>query len=231
MNTCSYQYERLFKHGRSRPRTLTYRLGRVPRGVAIPQLRQQLFAAAEQVVLRDGPARLSSRAVTGEAGVATGLLHAHFGDLGEFLTAYAVDRSFLVGAAAAGLPERAGRGEVAQHLGDALAAVPRPHLTVLARLMVLRPELADRVRAVLGDRAAGLDAIEQAIAAYLTAERRLGRIAASADPAAMALALVGVLHHLVLTAATAEEAAARLRRAVGAIVRGAGDTAPLESRP
>ncbi|SDE05431.1 TetR/AcrR family transcriptional regulator [Glycomyces harbinensis] len=197
----------------------------MPRGVAIPQLRQQLFAAAELVVVRDGPARLSSRAVTGEAGVATGLLHAHFGDLDEFLTAYAVDRSFLVSAAAAGLPDRAGHGEVAQNLAEALAVIPRTHLTVLARLMALRPELAGRVRTVLGDRAAGLDAIEQAATAYLTAERRLGRIAADADPAALALALVGVLHHLVLTEDTGE----RLRRAVTAVVKGA--EAPLESRP
>lgn len=197
----------------------------MPRGVAIPQLRQQLFAAAEHVVVRDGPARLSSRAVTGEAGVATGLLHAHFGDLDGFLTAYAVDRSFLVGAAAAGLPERAGHGEVAQNLDEALAAVPRPHLTVLVRLMALRPELAGRVQAVLGDQAAGLDAIEQAATQYLTAERELGRIAADADPSALALLLVGVLHHLVLT----EGGADRLHQTVTAVVAGA--RAPHESRP
>nr|WP_255673019.1 TetR/AcrR family transcriptional regulator [Glycomyces amatae] len=184
-----------------------------------------MFAAAERVVVREGPARLSGRAVTGEAGVATGLLHAHFGDFDEFLTAYAVDRSFLVSAAAAGLPERAGGGAVARNLGEALSAVPRPALAVLARLMVLRPELAGRVQAVLGERAAGLDAVERAAAAYLAAERELGRI--GADPSGVALALVGVLHHLVLTAGPDEDITAPLQRAVDALVIGA-DKAPLE---
>lgn len=169
----------------------------MPRGVAIPELRQQLFAAAERVIARDGPGRLSGRAVTGEAGVATGLLYAHFADLDDFLAAYAVDRSFVVSAAAGALPERTGSGDVAENLCEAVLAIPRETLRALAQLLVLKPELVGRVQAVLGDRAAGLDAIEQAAVAYLEAEQRMGRFAG--DPKAVALALVGVLHHLVLT--------------------------------
>jgi AcrR family transcriptional regulator len=183
----------------------------VPRGVAIPELRQQLFAAAEQVIIREGPARLSGRAVTGEAGVAAGLLYAHFTDFDDFLAAYAVDRSFTIAAAVGAL---AGTGDVAADLCDAVLAIPRDTLTALARILVLRPELAARVNAVLGDRAAGLDAIEQAAAAHLAAARRAGRIAA--DPAAVALALVGVLHHLVLSGA--DDLETRLRQAIAALV-------------
>jgi AcrR family transcriptional regulator len=188
----------------------------VPRGVAIPELRQQLFTAAERVILRDGPGRLSGRAVTGEAGVAAGLLYAHFTDLDAFLAAYAVDRSFIVSAAAKALPERAGTGDPAANLTATVLATPRETLAALAQLMVLRPELADRVHDVLGDRAMALDAIEQAATAYLDAERRLGRLPETIDPEAVALALVGVLHHLVLTAA--EDTDERLRRAIGALV-------------
>ncbi|HEX2145505.1 MAG TPA: TetR family transcriptional regulator [Glycomyces sp.] len=190
----------------------------MPRGVAIPELRQQLFAAAERVIVRDGPGRLSGRAVTGEAGVATGLLYAHFADLDEFLAAYAVDRSFVVSVSAAALPERAGSGDVAANLCEGVLAIPGETLAALARLLVLRPELAERVHAVLGDRAAGLDAIEQAATAYLAAERETGRIPDSVDPSAVALALVGVLHHLILTIAT--DLSDRLRRTVEALVRG-----------
>lgn len=204
-----------------------YRLDRVPRGIAIPQLRQQLFAAAEQVILRDGPARLSGRAVTGEAGVAAGLLYAHFTDFDDFLTGYAVDRGFTVAAAAASLPERAGEGDIAENLCDALLAIPRPTLTALARLLVLRPELAPRVHAVLGDRTAGLEAIERAASEYLAAEQRIGRLHEEADPSGLALALVSVLHHLVLTADETEDAPARLRRAVGSLF-GSSSPAPQE---
>jgi AcrR family transcriptional regulator len=190
----------------------------VPRGVAIPELRQQLFTAAERVILRDGPSRLSGRAVTTEAGVAAGLLYAHFTDLDDFLAAYAVDRSFVVIAAAAPLTDRAGTGDIAANLADALLAIPRDTLTTLARLLVLRPELAARVHDVLGDDTA-LDAIERATAAYLEAEHRLGRLAATADPQAVALALVGALHHLVLTTGDLDD---RLLPAITAL---AGSTA------
>jgi AcrR family transcriptional regulator len=185
----------------------------VPRGVAIPELRQQLFTAAERVILRDGPSRLSGRAVTTEAGVAAGLLYAHFTDLDDFLAAYAVDRSFVV-IAAASLTDRAGTGDIAANLADALLAIPRGTLTALARLLVLRPELAARVHDVLGNETA-FDAIERAAAAYLEAERRLGRLAEGIDPQAVALALVGALHHLVLTAGDLDD---RLRPAIAALV-------------
>ena len=194
----------------------------MPRGVAIPELRQQLFTAAERVILRDGPSRLSGRAVTTEAGVAAGLLYAHFTDLDDFLAAYAVDRSFVV-IAAAPLTDRAGTGDIAANLADALLAIPRDTLTALARLLVLRPELAERVHDILSDETA-LDAIERAAAAYLDAERRLGRLAASTDPRAVALALVGALHHLVLTAGDLDD---RLRPAITALV---GSTANERSR-
>jgi AcrR family transcriptional regulator len=207
-----------------------YRLGSVPRGIAIPQLRQQLFAAAEVVILRDGPAKLSGRAVTSEAGVAAGLLYAHFTDLDDFLTGYAVDRGFTVAAAAAAMPERAGEGDMSENLCDALLAIPRPTLTALARLLVLHPDLAPRVHAVLGDRTAGLEAIERAASEYLAAERRIGRLPEAADPSALALALVSVLHHLVLTADTADDVPARLRRAVASLL-GSTSAAPSELDP
>lgn len=126
----------------------------MPRGVAIPEVRQHLFTAAEQVIVRDGPARLSGRSVTAEAGVAIGLLHRHFADFDAFLADYAVDRAFLISAEAAALPERAGTGTVAGNLHDALLATPPAALLAPVRLLASRPELAERVRAILGERAA-----------------------------------------------------------------------------
>ncbi|SFB14014.1 transcriptional regulator, TetR family [Amycolatopsis marina] len=190
----------------------------MPRGVAIPELRQQLFAATEQVIVRDGPARLSGRAVTGEAGVATGLLYAHFADLDDFLAAYAVDRAFLVSAEAATLPERAGSGSVAGNLCDALLSTPPVTVLALARLLVTRPALSGPVRAVLGDRTAGLDAIESAAVRYLAEEQRLGRVAATAEPEWLALALVGALHHLVLTVDSESDVHARIQHTVNALI-------------
>ncbi|MBP2320364.1 AcrR family transcriptional regulator [Kibdelosporangium banguiense] len=191
----------------------------MPRGVAIPEIRQQLFAAAECVIIRDGPAKLSGRAVTTEAGVATGLLYGHFTDFDEFLAAYAIDRAFLISAQAAALPERAGTDTVAGNLCDAVLSIPLTPVLVSARLLVTRPELRGRIHAVLGDKTTGLDAIENAAATYLAEEQRLGRIAATADPETLALALVGVLHHLVLGADTESDVHARIQRTITALIR------------
>lgn len=190
----------------------------MPRGVAIPEIRQQLFAAAERVIVRDGPGRLSGRAVTGEAGVATGLLYAHFADLDDFLAAYAVDRAFLVSAEAATLRDRAGRGSVAGNLCGAILSIPAPTVLASARLLVARPELTERVHAVLGDKTAGLEAIESAATTYLADEQRHDRVSRAADPAALALALVAVFHHLVLTEDSEAEVRTRTRRAIAGLV-------------
>ena len=64
----------------------------MPRGVAIPEVREQLFAAADRILGRAGPAGLTTRAITAEAGVANGVLHRHFRDLDAFLAEFTASR-------------------------------------------------------------------------------------------------------------------------------------------
>ncbi|TDC72521.1 TetR/AcrR family transcriptional regulator [Micromonospora sp. KC606] len=198
----------------------------MPRGVAIPEPRQQLFAALERVIVTVGPGRLTSRAVTREAGVATGLLYAHFATFDNFLTGYAVDRAFQIAGEVAGLPQRAGSGTVAGNLSDAALATPLDTLLALTRLMAIRPELAANVEAVLGNGTAGLQAVERAATGYLTAEQQLGRVPAGTDTEALAMAVVGVLHHVALTGGTGSAADARIRRAIDALTDGFPAAAP-----
>ncbi|MER7417415.1 TetR/AcrR family transcriptional regulator [Micromonospora peucetia] len=197
----------------------------MPRGIAIPEIRQQLFAAVERLIAGDGPGRLTGRAVTREAGVATGLLYAHFANFDDFLVGYAIDRTFHISGEAAGLPERAGSGTVAGNLNQAVLATPLATLLALTRLLATRPELVAKVEAVLGGGTAGLQAVEHAIAGYLAAEQQLGRVAAGADTEALALAVVGVLHHVALTDGTDSAADTRIRRAVDALTDGFPATA------
>ncbi|WP_327010841.1 TetR/AcrR family transcriptional regulator [Dactylosporangium sp. NBC_01737] len=198
----------------------------MPRGVAIPEPRQQLFAALERVIAAEGPGGLTGRAVTRAAGVATGLLYTHFADFDAFLTGYAVDRAFQLAGAVAGLPERAGTGTPAGNLGDALLATPLDTLTAFARLTACRPGLTAGVEAVLGEGTGGLQAVERAAAAYLAAEQRLGRVPAGADTGALALAVVGVLHHVALTADPGPAGPAGIRRALAALTGGFSAVAP-----
>ncbi|MGN9768336.1 TetR family transcriptional regulator [Micromonospora sp. SD12] len=192
----------------------------MPRGVATQEPRQQLFAAVERVIAQDGPGRLTGRAVTREAGVATGLLYAHFANFDDFLVGYAVDRTFQIAGEVAALAGRAGTGTVVGNLSDAFLAVPGGALLALTRLTAHRPELTAGVEAVLGAGNAVLRTIERASADYLAAEQERGRVPAGVDTEALGLAVAGLLHHVALTRGTGPAAHVLIRRAVTALVGG-----------
>jgi AcrR family transcriptional regulator len=169
-----------------------------PRGVVVEGLRERLFAAAAAVLARDGPAALTGRAVTREADCATGLLYNHFGDLDRFLAEFVLDRLRPLAADAAALPGRAGRGTVAGNLTDFALARLGPGMLDTVRLALARPALLAAVPGAAAAERTPLGRAEAAVTGYLDAERRLGRVGPGADLDAVALALVGTLHHLLL---------------------------------
>lgn len=169
-----------------------------PRGVAVPEIRKRLFEAARRVLVRDGPGGLSGRAITREAGVATGLLYNHFGDLDGFLAEFIADRARETAGDVARLRSRVGAGTVAGNLTEAALAFVA-HLPTVAGLVTSRPALAARLREALPSAPPTLEQIQDAFAAYLEAERERGRLAADTDVGAIALALVATAHHLFTT--------------------------------
>ncbi|MHC0429286.1 TetR family transcriptional regulator [Streptomyces sp. O3] len=170
-----------------------------PRGVAVPDIRERLFDAAERVLARDGASALTSRAVTGEAGCAKGMLHAHFDGLDAFVAELVLDRFARAAGQVAELPGRAGRATVADNLVAAALALPDALDPRIVGLAVTRPAAAARFREAMEGGAPGFTAIQDAITAYLDAELRLGRLPDGTDTATVALALVGTVHHLLMT--------------------------------
>jgi AcrR family transcriptional regulator len=168
----------------------------MPTGVAIRDAREQLFDAAERVLLRDGPNALTSRAVTTEARCAKGVLHRHFADFDAFLTELVLDRIDRIGRQAAALRESAGTGTVAGHLAGALTTLFGSVALEIVSLLIFRDDLRARLRQA---RPAGVPVMREAtamLACYLTAERELGRLAADADVDTLALTLIGAGHLL-----------------------------------
>jgi AcrR family transcriptional regulator len=168
----------------------------VPTGVAIRDAREQLFDAAERVLLRDGPSALTSRAVTAEAGVAKGVLHRHFTDFDAFLAEFVLDRAERMDPGAAALREAAGTGTVAGNLAGALTALYGSVAVAIVALVDFRDELRARLRR---DWPAGVPVLTEAmvmIAAYLGSERDQGRIAADADADTLSAILIGAGHRL-----------------------------------
>jgi AcrR family transcriptional regulator len=201
------------------------------RGVAIPEVREHLFAAADRVLARDGPAGLTTRAVTAEAGVANGVLHRHFRDLDEFLASFVASRLVVVADGAAALPGRAGDGTVTGNLTEATVAVFGISAQAMMSLVAAKPELGQALEHATG-RAGGLGDIERHFAAYLDAEKKLGRIGPGADTETLAFTLLGTVHHLILTRrGDAPGLRGQVRRIVAALVAGMDAPAVAPDEP
>ena len=190
----------------------------MPTGVAIRDAREQLFDAAERVLLRHGPSALTSRAVTTEAGCAKGVLHRHFADFDAFLAELVLDRIAQVGAQATALRESAGTGTVAGNLTDVLTALFGSVAVAIVALITFRDDLRARLRQA---GLSGVPVLAEAtamITSYLTAERELGRIAADADVEVLAPTLIGAGHLLFAGRDGTPPPAAAVRKVVTTVI-------------
>ncbi|PWI16511.1 TetR family transcriptional regulator [Streptomyces sp. Act143] len=187
----------------------------------IHNVRGQLFEAAERVLLRDGPDALTSRAVTEEANCAKGVLHRHFSDFDAFLAELVLDRVRGIEERTTTLRAAAGTGSVADNLADALQDLFGPVTVAIVALITFRDGLRARLRE------AGLTGIPLAaqgaamIAAYLTAERELGRLAGDADIDTLAPTLVGAGHLLFADRTSAPPQTAAVRKMVTTVIASA----------
>jgi AcrR family transcriptional regulator len=166
----------------------------LPTGIPIRDIRDQLFIAAETVLLRDGPDALTSRAVTTEARVAKGILYRHFPDLDGFLAAFVLSHIERLDTQAGDLRAAAGTATAAENLACALAAALSPTAIQIISLVYSRRELLARLRLTAPTGIPLANEITKMIAAYLTAERGLGRIPLETDVDALAVLLVGGAH-------------------------------------
>ncbi|TDC55776.1 TetR/AcrR family transcriptional regulator [Actinomadura sp. KC345] len=168
----------------------------MPTGVAMRDVRDQLFDAAERVLLRDGPSALTSRAVTMEAGCAKGVLHRHFTDFDAFLAELVLDRIARLDAESAALRDSAGTGTVAGNLTGALADLFGSVAVAIVSLITSRDALRTRLRETIPTGVPLLTEATAMIASYLTAERAHGRIRPDADIDTLAPTLIGAAHLL-----------------------------------
>ncbi|MEU7642003.1 TetR/AcrR family transcriptional regulator [Streptomyces sp. NPDC039016] len=190
----------------------------MPTGVAIRDVREQLFDAAERILLRDGPNALTSRAVTTEAGCAKGVLHRHFADFDAFLAELVRDRIGRIDEQAAALRKSAGTGTVAGNLTTAVQEVFGSVAVAIVGLFISRDGLRARLRQ---SGSVGIPLLTEAtamIAAYLDAERELGRVAADADTGTLAPTLIGAGHLLFADRESPTPDTAAVRKVVATVI-------------
>ncbi|WP_370417058.1 TetR/AcrR family transcriptional regulator [Streptomyces sp. QH1-20] len=191
----------------------------MPTGTALRDAREQLFDAAERVLLRDGSSALTSRAVTTEAGCAKGVLHRHFADFDAFLADLVMDRIARIDRQAAALRDSAGTGTVADNLTGALTKLFGPVAVAIVALVTSRDGLRARLREA---GVAGIPIVTEAtamIASYLVAERELGRIAPDADINTLAPTLVGAGHLMFADRNGTPPEAEAVRKVVTTVIR------------
>ncbi|WP_246608177.1 TetR/AcrR family transcriptional regulator [Paractinoplanes toevensis] len=189
--------------------------------MALRDVREQLFAAAERVLLRDGPQALTSRAVTDEAGVAKGVLHRHFADFDQFLTELVLDRIQRLLLSEPMLLSAVGTATVAENLTAFLEEIFNSVAVAIVSLITFRDDLRARVRSARG--AWGIPLLTEAgaiIREYLSAERDLGRLAPGADVDTLAPMLIGSAHLLYADRGARPPGPDVLERMVAAVLSG-----------
>ena len=189
-----------------------------PRGVATPEIRSQLFEAADRVMVREGPDGLTSRAVTDEAGCAKGMLHNHFDDFESFLAQFALDRIHRIVHQLEGLQAQAGRASVVTNLTDAAVEVFGSNAPAIASLITSRPSVFAKVQSAMTADGSPFTEIERSFAEYLEKEKKIGRVAPGADAKMLAFTIFGSLHNSFFMGGQRSLARARVREVVKALV-------------
>jgi AcrR family transcriptional regulator len=189
--------------------------------VALRDPRQQLFAAAERILVRDGPQALTSRAVTTEAGCAKGVLHRHFADFDDFLADLVRDRITRLETQSAALLDAAGTGTVTGNLTETLTDLFGSVALNIVALITFRDDLRARLRATTPTGVPLLSEAAAMLTAYLAAERDRGRLAWDADVGTLALTLLGAAHLLFAGRDTGPPAPATVQRTVAAVLASA----------
>jgi AcrR family transcriptional regulator len=158
--------------------------------------REKIVEAAERVMRERGLARSTTKEIARAAGYSEGTLYKHFESKEDLFLAVLVERipSFL--ALVEGLPARVGRGTVRGTLEEvaSTALAFYGEIVPMAASIFSEPGLLARHREGIHERGAGPRMVNEALAAYLDAEKRLGRVREDADPEAAAAMLLGACY-------------------------------------
>lgn len=193
--------------------------------------RARLIEATRSVVGEVGYAHASTRAIAQAAGVAEGTIYRHFPDKASLFFATVLESNAPIIEWVTALPDRAGRGTVEDNLADAAVQLAslRDQIVPLELAIAADPELAAHRLKVMAASGPSLPpGPPEALASYLAAEQRLGRVRADVDTREAAGILLGVLFALGMMPGIGDEGLRpdRVDSAVRLVVRGLEPTLP-----
>ena len=156
--------------------------------------RDRMLDAAAHVMRTRGLARATTKEIAKAAGFSEAALYKHFRDKTDLFLAVLGERSpSALGSLLAGLGDRVGTGSVQDTLEEiARAAIAFYGQTFpMGASLFSDPPLLAAHRATLDERGAGPQHLNEALADYLAAERKGGRVRPEVDPESAAALLLG----------------------------------------
>jgi AcrR family transcriptional regulator len=162
------------------------------------ELRALLIDHARHLVAREGPDKLTMRALAAEAGCALGLPYKAFADRHDLMVEL-VDAGFGdVREAAGELLRRIGSGTVAGNLTWFAEWLLDSPGVALAQHVLSDEALAHLMVAHFHATGEGPTQLESLLSDYLAAEQEAGRVSPEVDTHAYGFVLAGAIHHLVV---------------------------------
>jgi AcrR family transcriptional regulator len=163
------------------------------------ELRTSLLAAARQIIVRDGPAALTMRALATEADCAVGLPYKVFADRHELVGDILHAEFLTLEARFRAMAGRVGTGTVGANLAWLSEVLLDSPAVALAHEVIGDERLAKAFTERIHHTGVGPAAFETAFTDYLAAEQRAGRVDADVDARAFGFLLAGAVHNLMIS--------------------------------
>jgi AcrR family transcriptional regulator len=164
--------------------------------------RERFLDGALEVLRSRGFAAATTKEIASAAGLSEAMLYKVFRDKVDLFLAVLTERLPRVALVRDGGAEQVGHGALDTNLERLTAELLAFYLETfpIAASVFSDPRLLSQLREALRDGGRGPQVNVNAVAAYLSAEQQVGRVAAAADTAAAAELLVGAcLHRAFLT--------------------------------
>jgi AcrR family transcriptional regulator len=165
--------------------------------MALNETQKKLIDATDKLLQENGLARVTTRRIALEAGVAEGLLYHHFKDKAELIHEVVFHRLKNFDEFLGNLPLLVGQHTVAGNLTRVLeiAYHAQYQITPIVCAVFSDHQLRMRIREIIQERKLGPQRPIAILAAYLAAEQKLGRITADIVPLSAAKLLLASSFH------------------------------------
>ncbi len=153
--------------------------------------RKNIIDATQRLLQTHGLARLTTRDIAREAGVAEGLIYHHFKDKAELIHEVVHERMSVARNVLQNLPLKVGQQTLSENLEEVLQVVYDSHydIALIVCSIFSDHQLRTRMQEILRERDIGPKSAIEGLDVYLAAEQRLGRLSEQINPSTVAKCL------------------------------------------